>query len=69
MRLPAQLLAGAVLAGVFLALALVSLVWVPHDVATLDIAQKFLPPSAAHPLGTDHFGRDMLSMVMVGART
>jgi peptide/nickel transport system permease protein len=27
------------------------------------------PPSAAHPLGTDHFGRDILSMIMVGART
>ena len=35
----------------------------------IDISQRLLGPSAAHPLGTDHFGRDMLSMVMVGART
>jgi peptide/nickel transport system permease protein len=35
----------------------------------MDIPNKMKPPSAAHPLGTDHFGRDILSMIMVGART
>ena len=30
---------------------------------------RFQPPSPAHWLGTDHFGRDMFSMVVVGART
>ena len=69
MRLPVQLIAGAVLAGVFLALALLSFAWTPHDVTLLVIADKFLPPSAGHLLGTDHFGRDILSMIMVGART
>ena len=69
MRLPVQLLAGAVLAGAFLALALVSFVWTPHDVTALAIAQKLRPPSPEHLLGTDHFGRDILSMLMVGART
>jgi len=69
MRLPVQLLAGAVLAGIFLALALLSLLWTPHDVTALAIAQKLRPPSAENLLGTDHFGRDILSMVMVGART
>jgi peptide/nickel transport system permease protein len=69
MRVPVQLPAGAALAGVFLALALVSLVWTPHEVTELSIPDKLLPPSAAHPLGTDHFGRDILSMIMVGART
>ncbi|MCX7644489.1 MAG: ABC transporter permease [Rhodobacteraceae bacterium] len=69
MRVPVQLVAGGALAGVFLALALVSLVWTPHDVAALSIADKLRPASAAHPLGTDHFGRDILSMIMVGART
>ena len=28
---------------------------------------RLLPPSAAHPMGTDKFGRDILSRVMVGA--
>ena len=45
-----------------------SFVWTPYDVAALDIASKLQPPSAAHWLGTDHFGRDVLSMLMVGAR-
>ena len=59
---------GAALAGVFALAALVSLVWTPYDVAALDVAARLQPPSAAHWLGTDHFGRDVLSMIMVGAR-
>jgi peptide/nickel transport system permease protein len=59
---------GALLAAGFVAAALLSLAWTPYDVATLDIAAKLQPPSAAHWLGTDHFGRDVLSMIMVGAR-
>ncbi len=69
MKVPVQLLAGAVLAGVFLALAMLSFVWTPHDVTMLVIADKLQPASAAHLMGTDHFGRDILSMIMVGART
>ncbi len=59
---------GAALCGAFALLALVSLVWTPYDVAALDIAAKLRPPSATHWLGTDHYGRDVLSMIMVGAR-
>ena len=69
MRLPVQLILGAALTSVFVAAALVSFVWVPHDVAQLAISDKLQPPSATYPLGTDHFGRDTLSMLMVGART
>jgi len=60
---------GAVLTALFAGAALVSFLWVPYDVASLDIANKIKGPSASHPLGTDHFGRDILSMIMVGART
>ena len=60
---------GSMLAGLALMAALISLVWTPHDVATLAIADKLQAPSWAHWMGTDHFGRDILSMVMVGART
>ena len=60
---------GALLTGLALVAALLSLVWTPGDVTQIAIAQKLQPPSAAHWLGTDHFGRDMLAMLMVGART
>ncbi len=62
------LVAGGAIVAVFVAAALVSLVWTPWDVTALDIAGKLQPPSRAHWLGTDHFGRDVLSMLMVGAR-
>ncbi|WP_055664390.1 ABC transporter permease [Jannaschia seosinensis] len=60
---------GAALTALFVGAALLSLVWLPHDVGVLDISARNLPPSPAHPLGTDHYGRDMLSMLMAGART
>jgi len=59
---------GAALATAFGIAALVSFFWTPYDVASLDIASRLQPPSAAHWFGTDHFGRDVLSMIMVGAR-
>ncbi len=64
-----SLVLGAVLAGVFVLGALISFLWVPHDHEALNIANKIKGPSALHWLGTDHFGRDILSMIMVGART
>lgn len=60
---------GLVLTLLFTAAALISFVWTPFDVTQLNIANKLKPPSAVHWLGTDAFGRDMFSMVMVGART
>ena len=63
------LLFGACLTAVFAGAALLSFLWVPYGIETMDIANKIKPPSGAHLLGTDHFGRDILSMIMVGART
>jgi peptide/nickel transport system permease protein len=68
-KLPVALVLGACLTLVFLLAAMVSLVWTPHPVDALNIANKLRPPSIDNLLGTDHFGRDMLSMLMVGART
>ena len=65
----ATVVLGAALSALALALAALSLVWTPHDVAALAIADKLQPPNAAHWLGTDHFGRDIAAMLMVGART
>ncbi|NBB84025.1 MAG: ABC transporter permease subunit [Alphaproteobacteria bacterium] len=49
-------------------MGLVALVWTPHDPAAISVADRLGGPSPAHPLGTDHFGRDILSMIMVGAQ-
>jgi peptide/nickel transport system permease protein len=68
-RLPASLWIGAVLSGLFVVIAALSLIWTPHDVETLSIANRLQGASAAYPLGTDQFGRDTLSMLMVGAQT
>ncbi|MHA6324793.1 ABC transporter permease [Roseivivax sp. CAU 1753] len=64
-----SLLPGALLSGVFLVAAAISFVWTPYAVDGMDIANRLQPPSGGHLLGTDHFGRDILSMIMVGART
>ena len=50
------------------AVALISLIWTPYDVTRLVVADRMQPPSLAHPFGTDHLGRDVLSMIMLGAR-
>ena len=67
--LPRALAVGAALSGAVLLMALVSLVWTPWPTEGMDIPARLRPPSPAHPLGTDHFGRDVLSLLMVGART
>ncbi|MPZ65787.1 MAG: ABC transporter permease subunit [Pseudonocardiaceae bacterium] len=41
----------------------------PHDPIAQDVLNRFAPPSAAHPLGTDHLGRDELSRLLHGGRT
>lgn len=63
------LILGALLTAVFALAALLSFVWTPHAHTALDIPNKLQPPNAVNLLGTDHFGRDILSMLMVGART
>ena len=64
-----NLILGAVLSSLVLLAALISFVWTPYDHAALDIPAKLQPPNTQHWFGTDHFGRDMFSMIMVGART
>lgn len=61
-------LTGFVITAAITAMALVSYIWTPYDVTNLIVADRMQTPSAAHWFGTDHFGRDILSMIMVGAR-
>ena len=60
-------------AGLVLLLFMVSLAvfapWIsPYDPIDQDILHRLAPASAAHLLGTDHFGRDILSRILWGAR-
>lgn len=66
-RVHPQLAIGAVLVGLVVVTALVSLVWTPYDPEHAG-AERLLPPGAEHWLGTDRFGRDVLSQVMAGAQ-
>jgi peptide/nickel transport system permease protein len=68
LRASPSLIAGLVLSLVFIAAALVSFLWTPYDVTKIAITAKLKAPSAEHWFGTDHFGRDVFSMIMVGAR-
>jgi peptide/nickel transport system permease protein len=40
----------------------------PYSPTAVGAAQMFAPPSARHPLGTDRFGRDVLSRIVHGVR-
>ena len=64
-----NLFLGLILSAIIVAAALVSYVWTPFDHAAMNIPNKLQAPGDAHVLGTDHFGRDILSLIMVGART
>ncbi|MEW6322415.1 MAG: ABC transporter permease [Acidobacteriota bacterium] len=60
-------LAALVLAVGFLAAALAD-VATPYDPLAVDLTRNFQAASTAHPLGTDHLGRDTLSRLIAGAR-
>lgn len=68
MKRPGLWVGGAITV-LLVAMALLSLVWTPYPPTRLDIPHRLAPPSAAHWLGTDPFGRDVLSMIMAGARS
>lgn len=59
---------GAAIVLLVAAVALLSRVYVPYNPNQVNFLNRLAAPSAAHPLGTDHFGRDILSRVMVGAQ-
>ncbi|HEY1293412.1 MAG TPA: ABC transporter permease [Chloroflexota bacterium] len=60
---------GAVVIIIMIATALLAGVLAPHDPYETSFLEQLKPPSALHPLGTDAFGRDVLSRLMYGART
>ena len=65
-RLPHNLLIGIVITIFIFSLSLISIIWTPHDITILNIQAKLKPPGHdLYLLGTDHFGRDIFSMLML----
>lgn len=67
-RMPASGWFGAGLVAVAVLLALVALVWTPHDPLHAVAERRLETFSSDHWMGTDQYGRDMLSRIMAGAR-
>lgn len=61
------LVAGLVLVGAIVLIALVSLVWLPYDPSDTS-GSRLEGPGLSHLLGTDRLGRDLFTQIMVGAR-
>lgn len=63
------LVGGLIAIMIFAALGLTSLWWTPYPIEAISVADRFQPLGPEHWLGTDHLGRDLLSMVMHGILT
>jgi peptide/nickel transport system permease protein len=61
-------IAGSIITACFVVIAVTAQVWTPYDPADLSIIDKLQAPSLHHWFGTDQLGRDVLSMVMAGAK-
>jgi peptide/nickel transport system permease protein len=59
---------GLVLTTLLVGVAVLSLVWTPHSPYEIDMALRLRAPDASHWLGTDPYGRDIASLLLVGAR-
>jgi len=66
-RLPWPLVAGGLLLGVHLVVALLTLVWTPYGVGEM-VGGRLEAPSWLHWAGTDRLGRDLMAQIMVGSR-
>jgi peptide/nickel transport system permease protein len=60
-------MAGLAITALLLATAALSALWTPADPLAMSIGARLQSPTPAHPFGTDQYGRDILSRVMVGA--
>ena len=69
MKMRANTAIGGFLIGVLIATAVTAAFWTPFDPLKVNLRARLQPPSALYWLGTDEFGRDVLSRIMVGAGT
>lgn len=62
-----NLVIGGTLVLAILVTASLSFFYTPYDPNRMNMVKRFQPPGAEYPLGTDQYGRDILSRVMKGA--
>ena len=67
-RWPLQLKAGIVIVGAIAVVAALAPWIAPHPWDTVSIRTRFQPPNSVYWLGTDEYGRDVLSRLLMGAR-
>lgn len=68
-NLPHNAQIGLAIIALLLGVAVLATFWTPYDPNQIDYRALMVGPSLAHPLGTDNFGRDVLSRLMVAGRT
>ena len=68
-RIRMKLFLFAALAATLLLITIFAKYICPYDPYAQDLSQAMQPPGATHPMGTDTYGRDMLSRVLIGAQT
>lgn len=59
---------GLIILLIMASLALIAPLLAPYDPLEMHAADRFHPPSVTYPLGTDEFGRDILSRILFGGR-
>lgn len=66
-----SLLIGLILVAIVVVICVTSFIYMPFSPNDMDISNRFIKPDfrSSHILGTDNFGRDILSRIMVGSRT
>jgi peptide/nickel transport system permease protein len=69
MRIRANTAIGGLLMTVLIGTAITASFWTPVDPLRVNLRARLQPPSTLYWLGTDEFGRDVLSRIMAGAGT
>ena len=63
-----NLIAGAVITGVILLIAVIGVFYTPYETTAMNAALKNTAPTLKHIMGFDNYGRDIFSRVMEGIR-
>ena len=64
-----SLMIGLIITSIILIITIIGQFWTPYDITGMNSMIKNQPPSLAHIMGTDNFGRDVFSRVMNGCGT